>query len=99
VNYTIQVLAQGYASRIYHSIGIELRWKRSCPKIEWDNPDTAFTAGLTTSGIEWAGKAPLRMQPGAWASARPFQRTGNRITLYLDQLTDLLATDHQQRQC
>jgi Zn-dependent protease with chaperone function len=90
VNYTTQVLAQDYASRIYHAIGIELRWKSSCPQAEEDAPATPFAPNLTTLGIEWAPKAPATISPAARASAHPFQPTGPRITLYLDRLRPML---------
>jgi hypothetical protein len=90
VNFRTQVLAEGYASRIYHSIGINLRWKHSCTNAELNNPGTAFTANSIIIGIEWAANAPLTVPIRALAAARPFQPTGNRITLYLDRLKGLL---------
>lgn len=94
VDYKIQALAQDYASRIYRSIGIELRWKSSCPEAEREAPATLFVPHLTTLGIEWAAKAPAMISPAARASARPFQSTGPRITLYLDHLKPVLQERH-----
>jgi hypothetical protein len=90
VDYGIQAFAQGYASRIYRAIGIELRWKHSCPKAERDAPGTSFAPNLTTLGIEWTPKAPATIPVAARAAARPFQSTGPRITLYLDRLRRVL---------
>lgn len=90
VDYRIQALAQSYANRIYHSIGIELRWKGSCKKAQRNAPGTPFAPNLDTLGLEWAPKAPAKIPPGARASAHPFQPTGTRITLYLDRLQPVL---------
>jgi hypothetical protein len=94
VNYTIQALAQDYASRIYHSISIELRWKSACPPAERDTPGTPSAPNLPTLRIEWAEKAPATIPMAARASARPFQPTGPRITLYLDRLKPVLQERH-----
>lgn len=89
VNYQVQALAKGYASRIYHSVGIKLHWKTGCTQAEWNGPGTASAPNLTTIGIGWARKAPPTMPSGARASARPFQQVGERVTLYCDRLTPL----------
>jgi hypothetical protein len=65
VNYTIQALAQDHASRIYHSISIELRWKSACPTTERDTPGTPSAPNLTTLRIEWAEKAPATIPMAA----------------------------------
>jgi hypothetical protein len=87
----IQGLAQGYASRIYQSIGIELRWKSICSEAEWNAPGTQLIPNLVTIGIQWVPKAPAAIiSAGARASARPFQPTGKRISLYVDRLMPIL---------
>jgi hypothetical protein len=93
VEFRIQALAQGYASRIYHSVGIGLRWKAFCTEAERDAPGTAFDPNLATLGLEWAPEAPAKISRTALASARPFRPTGTRITLYLDRLQPVLE-DH-----
>src|ERR1700754_402600 len=72
--------AKDYATRIYHSIGVELRWKPTCAANERDAPGTRSVRNLKTIAIEWADRAPDSVSTQAFASARPFQPTGTRIT-------------------
>lgn len=90
IDYKIQALAQGYATRIYGSIGIKLHWKTTCSEAEWNVPGTEAAPNLVTIGIAWAPKAPRTIPPGARASARPFQATGERVSLYLDRIKPVL---------
>lgn len=90
VSAELQWLAQGYATRLYKAIGVELRWDRRC--------DAAEKAGLSTPNgnnphvisMEWASVAPPNASPKAYAAARPFQTTGTRITLFVDRLKPVL---------
>jgi hypothetical protein len=90
VDYKIQALAQGYATRIYGSIGIELHWKVTCSQAEWNAPGTDAAPNLASIGIAWVPKAPQTIPLGARASARPFQATGDRVSLYLDRIIPVL---------
>lgn len=87
-----QILAQakGYATRLYRSIGVDLRWKTTCSTTELETPGTLSEPNLSTIGVEWAATAPLTLQAGARASARPFQTTGIRVILYQDRIMPLL---------
>lgn len=87
VNSSIQGLAKGYATHIYRSIGIELRWKSICSEAELNAPGSQFAPNLAIIGIGWASKAPGTIPTNARASARPFEPTGQRITLFLDRLS------------
>src|SRR5689334_633222 len=69
LDYKIQALAQGYATRIHRSIGIELYWKATCSEAEWNLPGIDAAPNLVTIGIGWAPKAPRTIPPGARASA------------------------------
>ena len=79
-------LAKGYATRIYRSIGVELRWKNTCSSAELEAPGTRLSPNLATVGVAWAPTAPADLAPGAFAAARPFLPTGMRITVYRDRL-------------
>src|SRR4051794_18878419 len=51
VNRPTQALAQECATRIYRSIGIDLRWKRSCADDEYNAPGTQWAPNLAMIGI------------------------------------------------
>jgi hypothetical protein len=78
------ITAQGYATRIYSAIGVNLRWKGSCTEAELSAP------GMITLGVEWAAKAPVAASPMAQAVAYPLRSSGTRITLYKDRLSSLI---------
>ena len=79
-------LAKGYATRLYRTIGVDLRWKNTCSPAELEAPGTTLSPNLTTVGIGWALTAPSSLAPGAFAAARPYLSTGTRITVYQDRL-------------
>lgn len=90
VEYKIQAFAEGYATRIYQPIGIDLRWKIRCTEDERNAPGTDRAPNLTTIGIEWIPKAPPTIPSQARALALPFQATGERVLLFLDRIMPVL---------
>jgi hypothetical protein len=86
VAYHMQELAQGYATRLYRTAGVQLRWKHFCTAGERDAAATPLGSNLTTIGMEWAVHAGEEVSPKAYALARPYQQTGTRITLFVDRL-------------
>jgi len=93
-----QIVAQakGYATRLYRLIGVDLRWKTTCTSTELETPGTLSAPNLSTIGVEWAATAPATLQAGARASARPFQTTGIRITLYQNRVFPLVVEERHR---
>ena len=91
VDRKLQSVAQEYASRIYQSVGVDLRWKGNCREADIEAPATPFAPNLTAIGMAWAEHAPAGASPNALAAALPFQPSGVRITLYLERLRPLLS--------
>jgi Zn-dependent protease with chaperone function len=87
--------AESYTTRIYGSIKVTLHWKSRCGQVELEAPGTRLMPNLTTLGIKFAATAPAAVEPGAFASAQPFEATGVRITVYRDRLASP-AHDHDR---
>lgn len=90
IEFRLQFLAKDYASRVYQSISVQLRWKYSCTEAEWNAPAAPSSRNLKVIGIEWEREAPPSASRTVYAVARPYQPTGTRITLYLDRLAPVL---------
>ena len=82
--------AQGYATRIYQQIGVDLRWQVRCKAAERNAPGTTTSPNLRALGMDWAPHAPDTIGPHARASAYWFRPTGTRVVLYLDRIQPLL---------
>lgn len=93
IDFQTMSVAQGYATRIYRKIGLDLRWKGHCSDAELDLPGTSTQPNLATLGIQWTAKAPADAASTVRASAQPFQATGVRIMLYSDRLAPVLQQE------
>ena len=87
--------AKDYATRLYRPIGVDLRWKSKCSQARLQASGTLEAPNLTTLGIEWAATHPANVAADAFASARPSQPTGMRITLYKDRVASLGRDNNQ----
>lgn len=89
IGWKLQGIAKGYATRLYRSIGVNLRWKNTCPADD-NGASTDAAPNLNSIAMAWSAQAAPSATAYAYAQARPYQAGGTRIVFFLDRLEPAL---------
>ena len=93
---SVLLQAEATATRMFAGIGLKLRWRERRPGRSGEAAGSPCAAGRTKEiGVRMAARKPATASSEAFASANPYAREDEQITLFYGELHE--ATRHQPR--